>query len=173
MQPRRVRLIGGQRVQRGRAQRDAIIAAGIAPNSQFELERGEITARRADCIRCIRNFVFARTSLRTVHKGVVRLRRQPVLPDISELRIIHADVFVAERGEHELSLERAVQQIGQIPQTLQAQLHAHAGNARQRVTATSSYSLVSPSYTERPALRQAGRRRGSEEGGGQGSGVRG
>jgi len=79
-----------------------------------------------------------------------------VLPDISELRIIHADVFVAERGEHELSLERAVQQIGQIPQTLQAQLHAHAGSARQRVTATSSYSLVSPSYTERPTSRGGG-----------------
>lgn len=73
-----------------------------------------------------------------------------MLPDIYELRVIHADVFVTERGEHEVSLERAVQQIGQIPQTLQTQLAAHAGSARHRVTATSSYSLVSPSYIERP-----------------------
>lgn len=56
---------------------------------------------------------------------------------------------MAERGEHELSFERAVQQLGQIPQTLQTQLGAHAGIARQRITATSSYSLVSPGYIER------------------------
>ena len=71
------------------------------------------------------------------------------MPDGSELRIIQAYVFVAECGEHELSFKRAVQQFGQIPQTLQTQLGVHAGIARQRVTATSSYSLVSPSYIER------------------------
>lgn len=64
------------------------------------------------------------------------------------MRVIQAYVFVAERGEHELSFERAVQQLGQIPQTLQTQLGAHAGIARQRITATSSYSLVSPGYIE-------------------------
>lgn len=70
------------------------------------------------------------------------------MPDGSELRVIQAYVFVAECGEHELSFKRAVQQFGQIPQTLQTQLSVHAGIARQRVTATSSYSLVSPSYIE-------------------------
>lgn len=60
---------------------------------------------------------------------------------------------MAERGEHELSLERAGQQIGQIPQTLQTLLHVHGDGVRQRVTATSSYSLVSPSYTERALPR--------------------
>jgi len=67
-----------------------------------------------------------------------------VLPKIRELRVIHTHVFVAECGKHELSLERAVQQIGQIPQTLQTLLDVHADGVRQRVTATSSYSLVSP-----------------------------
>jgi hypothetical protein len=71
-----------------------------------------------------------------------------MLPKIRELRVIHAYVFMTECGKHELSLERAVQQIGQIPQTLQTLLDVHAGVARQRVTATSSYSLVSPGYIE-------------------------
>lgn len=56
---------------------------------------------------------------------------------------------MAERGEHEVSFKRAVQQLGQIPQAVQTQLGVHAGIARQRITATSSYSLVSPSYIER------------------------
>lgn len=71
------------------------------------------------------------------------------MPDGGELRVIQAYVFVAERGEHEMSFERALQQLGQIPQTLQTQVGVHAGIARQRITATSSYSLVSPSYIER------------------------
>lgn len=55
---------------------------------------------------------------------------------------------MAERGEHELSFERTMQQVGQIPQILQTLLDAHVSSARQRVTATSNYSFVNPSYIE-------------------------
>lgn len=71
-----------------------------------------------------------------------------MLPHRRKLRVGYADVFMAERGEHELSLECTGQQIGQVLQTLHTLLGAQASGARQRVTATSSYSLVSPSYIE-------------------------
>lgn len=66
-----------------------------------------------------------------------------MLPDLGELREVHPDVVVSESRKHKLFLERARQQIGQIPQTLQTKLDVHASSARQRVTATSSYRLVS------------------------------
>lgn len=68
-----------------------------------------------------------------------------MLPDLGELWEVHPDVVVSERRKHKLFLKRARQQIGQIPQTLQTKLGAHASSARQRVTATSSYRLVSVS----------------------------
>lgn len=62
---------------------------------------------------------------------------------------------MAERGEHELSFERTMQQIGQVPQILQTLLNAHVSSARQRITATSSYSFVSPSYIGSKSTIQA------------------
>ena len=56
------------------------------------------------------------------------------------------------------AFERAVQQLGQIPQTVQTQFGVHAGVARQRITATSSFSLVSPSYIERSGITARERR---------------
>lgn len=101
-----------------------------------------------------------RLDIPTDLKRVQSLLRQPLLPEHSELGEAYPDVLVSEHREHKLFLKRARQQIGQIPQTLQTQLVAHVGGARQRVTATSSYNLVSSSYIRRELrelLRFAGK----------------
>lgn len=95
-------------------------------------------------------------------KRVQSLLRQPLLPEHGQLGEAHPDVLVSERRKHKLFLERAGQQIGQIPQTLQPLLGAHASGARQRVTATSSYNLVSTGYIRR-GLRELLRFAGKHE----------